>query len=220
MSSPAAVRGLRRAELTTREPADAVQFYESLLDWTVLPDDAGLGCWVGDRRSAAIRPSPSAQSAGWRLVFAGAGEDGLLTGPDDTVATLMKGRAQHGPWAPGPRLGEPCWLELLAGDGARADDFWGGSLGWTPEAAEASATYLRAGRPIASRRSVSQPGGQLGWLCYFAVDDLDSAAARAENAGGSVVEKVHHDRLGDSLVVADPSGALVGLALVPGSWGA
>lgn len=219
VTAQSAVRGLRRAELISREPVEAVRFYEKLLGWTIVADDAGIGCWVGDRRSAAVRRPVGAEACGWRLVFAGSREDSSLTGPDDATAEVAKGRAQHGPWAPGPRAGEPCWIELSATDADRADEFWSSSLHWIAERADDSTIYTCAGRPIARRWSEQPLGDQRGWLCYYAVDDLADVSQRAVGEGGRVLGDSDHPALGATVLITDPSGAVFGLAGESAGWG-
>ena len=224
MTPHPAVRGLRRAELITDDPEDSVRFHHSLLDWTVLPADglpadSGFDCWVGERRCATVREPASDERPGWQLVFAGSSQERELTGPDDTRAAMTTGRAQHGPWAPGPRFGELCWIELFTGDAERADAFWTDNLSWTAHASAADTLYAIGGRPVASRTSGPQPDGHWGWLCYFVVEDLEMTEARVAPNGGTVLGRGPHDRVGETLVVADPSGALCALAAKTATWG-
>lgn len=208
-------RGLRRAELITTDVEAAVRFHERLFDWKVLQTEAGIDCWVGERRCARIRSRKAGESLGWRLVFAGAPQDGSLTGPDDTTATMTRGRAQHGPWAPKPRDGEPCWIDLAAGDVDRADAFWPDMLGWTVE----DRTYATGGRPVAHRVPSGDRDGRPGWLCYIGVADLAASAGRAEELGGRVVERLPHAVLGDTVLLADPFDAVLGLVVTTAAWG-
>ncbi|WP_246868531.1 VOC family protein [Saccharopolyspora sp. ASAGF58] len=206
------VRGLRRADLISQDPIASAVFYRALLDWTPAPTGAGFDCWVGNRRCAAMRTPRGGERPGWRLVFAGMTQDGSLTGPDDAVALVVKGRAQHGPWAPGPRPGEPCWVELSTQALERADTFWADILGWSVLADQ----YLVGERPLASR-TTRQPAGW-GWLCYFAVKDVEAISSRAPKLGGKTIDRSDHPVLGTTAVVADPTGAAIGLAAVD-TWG-
>ncbi|QGK69822.1 hypothetical protein GIY23_10095 [Allosaccharopolyspora coralli] len=214
MPSHPPVRGLRCAELTTSEFDSAVRFHERLFGWTVLQTESGVDCWVGERRSARIRSAKSGEARGWRLVFAGADQDVTLAGPDDTTAWMARGRAQHGPWAPAPRDGEPCWLDLAADEVERADSFWTETLNWRVE----NDTYTVAGRAVAGRA----PSGttvDAGWVCYVGVRDLDATVGRVEELGGRVLDKLEHPVLGSAVVFADPSGAVLGLTATTKSWG-
>jgi predicted enzyme related to lactoylglutathione lyase len=228
------VRGLRRAELVSPDSMGSAGFYMDLLNWRVLDSEAGFDCWVGERRCATIRAPRVDERGGWRLIFAGAAEDGSLTGPDDTNATMIRGRAQHGPWAPAPRRGEPCWIELFAEDADRADDFWADTLNWTVSAGvdgvgadadpsrsgagSGEAHYATAGRSVAGRTSSRRFDGGRGWLCYFAVADIDHAENEVHELGGKVIERDKHPPVGEAIVIADPYGAVCALASA-NAWG-
>ncbi|GAA2806869.1 VOC family protein [Saccharopolyspora taberi] len=214
MPQHTAVRGLRRAELITADPLATLTFHEALLGWVPLASGSGFDCWVGDRRCASVRTPKAGERTELRVVFAGAAHDGSLTGPDDTSAEMTRGRAQHGPWAPGPRKGEPCWVELFAADTARADAFWAGTLNWTV----AESLYEAGGRVVAGR-SDRQIDGRWGWLCYFAVEDIDVAGNRVLELGGAVVEWTKHPVIGEAVVISDPAGAVCALASTGESWG-
>lgn len=219
MSSSAAARGLRCAELATSDPLSAARFYRTLLGWKVLQVESAFDCWVGDRRCASVHPARHGQPGGWRLIFAGGAQNGSLTGPDETDAGLVKGRAQHGPWAPSPRAGEPCWIDLLASDGHRADMFWPDTLRWTVHSGQSGSTYASHGRPVAIRSIPSLSHKPLGWLCYFAVDDLAEAGDRLRALDGRVVEEEQHAVMGEVLLAQDPHGAVFALTETL-CWGA
>ncbi|SFS89014.1 hypothetical protein SAMN05660874_03966 [Saccharopolyspora flava] len=205
-----AVRGLRRVDLLSPDPIDAAFFYRAVLDWSPVPAGPGLDCWVGNRRCAFIRKPRADESTGFRLVFAGAPMDCSLTGPDDALAQVTKGRAQHGPMAPEPRPGEPCWAELTTTDTARADAFWADTLGWEVE----GNTYTSAGRAVAGRSAGTTDAG---WLCYLAVTDLDEIERYAAERDGEVQRRTH-PVLGKTMLLTDPWGARIGLAETA-AWG-
>jgi uncharacterized protein len=206
------VRGLRRVDLISPDPIASAVFYRALLDWTPTPTGVGFDCWVGDRRCAAMRTPRAGERPSWRPVFAGTSQDCSLTGPDDTPALGTKGRAQHGPWAPDPRPGEPCWIELCTATPERADAFWADILNWVV----CGGRYLAGSRPLASR-TTRRPVGW-GWLCYFAVADVDAVSAQVLKIGGTVADRTEHPLLGDTTVITDPAGASIGLAAT-GAWG-
>ncbi|WP_017975802.1 VOC family protein [Actinopolyspora halophila] len=219
MPPNSAVYGLRRAELRTPDPDATTHFYRKLLDWTVLRSEEGFDCWVGERRCARVRPDNAAHPPQWRLVFAGAPENGELAGPEDTFASMVKGRAQHGPWAPRPRRGEPCWIELHTALADSADRFWSESLTWSVREDAPKATYTVRDSAIAARTSPRESDGSVGWLCYFNVGELDGAAERVNELGGSVLERSRHDVLGETLLIADFDGVVSALVAEPSRWG-
>lgn len=218
-----AARGLRRAELVSSAPLAAAAFHEKLLGWrAVQTAESRLDCWVGERRCASVRAPLSGEPTGWRVVFAGADEDSSLVGPDDVGAEVAQGRAQHGPWAPAPRLSEPCWVDLFTQQPQRADDFWTERLHWSRAAdlSEQASTYTCEGRPVAARMHAQRSDGRWDWLCYFAVRNVDVAEERVPELGGEVVEWVKHPVVGTAVVVADPQGAVYALTPHTHQWGA
>ncbi|RCW40505.1 hypothetical protein DFQ14_111154 [Halopolyspora algeriensis] len=219
MPSQKAVRGLRRTELITSDPETSLRFHRALLDWKVLSTEEGFSCWVGDRQIALVHTPRADEQAGWRPVFAGAGQGSVLTGPDDTSAVLATGRAQHGPWAPHPRRGELCWIELFTEDAARSDTFWTETLSWTSEEADDGAAYTAEEKPIARRSSSGRIGDRCCWLCYFTVDSLERAAEQVHELGGTLLERLEHPGMGETLIIADTGGAVSALTGKTETWG-
>jgi len=209
-----AVRGLRRAELVSSDPQAAAVFLQDLLGWRIWEVDGDFDCWVGDRHCAVIRPDGPCRLPGWRLFFAGAPQECELVGPDEVVAQLVSGRAQHGPFAPGPRAGEPRWAELCAADAERADEFWIPTLGCSLQ----ESLYCVRDRPLANR-TASAVDGRWGWVCHFAVPEFDEAADRVVELGGKVLEQGEHPVLGEAVFIADPTGGVCALARSTGQWG-
>ncbi|WP_447001786.1 VOC family protein [Saccharothrix isguenensis] len=205
--SPA--RGVRRVELSTTAPEPIAQFYAHLLGWVLIaePDGSFTG-WVGDRLALRVRAGDPA----WLVVFAGADPRDLA--PD---AAVDQGRVLHGPWAPEPRPGEPCWVELMGDPGA--DDYWAGELGWQVRDPGAEFTLYDAPvgddrRPVAGR--LTAPGG---WTCYFSVPDAAKAAADATEFGGRVLIGPKEVPTGVVAAVADPAGSVFAVLENPAGWG-
>ncbi|MCA1188586.1 hypothetical protein LCD36_19330 [Saccharopolyspora sp. 6T] len=216
MPQPTAVRGLRRIELITTDPEGAALFHQDLLGWRVWDSVAGgFECWIGQRHCASLRPATHGVRPGWYVVFAGARHDGDLGGPAEVTARMVTGRAQHGPWAPGPRRGEPRWVDLHSAEQQRSDEFWASTLGWAVDGDR----YLAGDRPLAAR-SAARLDGRWDWVCHFATEDVREAADRAVVGGGRVVAEVRHPVLDEVVLIADPRGAVLGLTTDTGAWGA
>lgn len=223
MPPPTAARGLRRAELVSSAPLASAAFHEKLLGWrAVQAAESRLDCWVGERCCASIRSPRGDEPPGWRVVFAGADEDSSLTGPDEVAAGVVEGRAQHGPWAPAPRLSEPCWVDLHTGQPERADEFWTGHFRWSRAAdlSERTRTYACEGRPVAARTHAPRADGEWGWLCYHAVRNIDVAEEAVPELGGRIIEWITHPVVGTAVVIADPRGAVCALTPHNRHWGA
>lgn len=208
-------RGLRRLERSTAEPEPVADFYARWLGWAVIaePDGVFTG-WVGDRLAVRVRPGRE----GWRVVFTGGPARDLGSG-----AVVDTGRALHGPWAPEPRPGEPCWVELV--DPVEPDEHWTGELGWAARTPgedftpfDAASDAAGEGRPVAGRLRGAE-GLAPGWLCYFAVPDLGRALAAAGELGGTVVAPARQVPVGLVAAVADPAGAVCALLQDPPAWG-
>lgn len=73
-------------------------------------------------------------------------------------------------------------------------------FGWTPEG-ESAGSFLDGAR---------RPGIHTQWLFFFAVDDLDAAAARVRRLGGTALTEVDSGA-GTLLPCDDPQGAAFGL---------
>lgn len=111
--------------------------------------------------------------------------------------------------------GVPCWVDTSQPDPDEAAGFYGGLFGWEFEDAMPAGSpgrYLIArlrGGDVAAVSS--QPEGappQAIWNTYIWVDDADEAAAKARDAGGSVLsEPFEVMNAGRMAVIADPEGA-------------
>ena len=117
--------------------------------------------------------------------------------------------------------GEVCWSELLTRDVAGAKAYYAATLGWTFEDVpmEDGATYvlaMLAGAPVAGIADMAALGMPeqvpAHWFTYFAVDDVDAAAAAVTAAGGAVVRPPFDvPGTGRIAILNDPVGAGVGL---------
>jgi predicted enzyme related to lactoylglutathione lyase len=115
-----------------------------------------------------------------------------------------------------PFHGQFCWCELLTTDAASATEFYRRVIGWN--AADAGVpghqyTILSAGETgmgglMELPQSARDAGAQPGWIGYIAVDDVDAAAARVKDGGGSI-HRAPEDipGIGRFAMVKDPQGA-------------
>jgi predicted enzyme related to lactoylglutathione lyase len=114
-----------------------------------------------------------------------------------------------GPWPPGV----PCWVELVTSDLAAARRLYGAAFGW----GFADSSGPRREYVIASRDGAAAAGvGELlpetvptspAWLLHFATDDVDAAAAKAADNGGTVLaEPFDVPGRGRTATVQDPGG--------------
>ena len=133
--------------------------------------------------------------------------------------------------------GVPCWVDTVRPDPRAAVAFYGDLFGWEydertpPGSPEPYFVAQIRGRDVAGIGT--QPGdapGDPAWNTYVAVESADDAAAKAKDAGGSVLMGPFDvGEAGRMAVLSDSSGAViclwqanqsVGSQIVnePGSW--
>jgi uncharacterized protein len=111
--------------------------------------------------------------------------------------------------------GVPCWIDSSHPDADAAAAFYGGLFGWEFEdamPAGAPGRYLIArlrGGDVAALSSPPEGAtSEAVWNTYIWVEDADEAAAKARDAGGSVLsEPFGVMDAGRMAVIADPEGA-------------
>jgi len=112
------------------------------------------------------------------------------------------------------------WNELVAKDVEASKSFYKDVVGWEYDAMPMpGGSYTLAKAPNAEGPSAGmfQMPGEWGdmpphWVAYICVDDVDDAAAKAEAAGGTVLEKPFDvEGVGPIAIIADPGGARIGV---------
>jgi uncharacterized protein len=111
-------------------------------------------------------------------------------------------------------MGAPfVWFDLVTADGGEpARGFYEQLLGWKfmPGAGDYRSWMSDGEQPWAGIVPAGPvPAGR--WVPYVTVDDLDAAAKRAIELGGTLVREATTGPAGTSVIVADPSGGLVAL---------
>jgi predicted enzyme related to lactoylglutathione lyase len=107
------------------------------------------------------------------------------------------------------------WNELATNDLAAARAFFGDVFGWgTTDAGSPDAVLFTVDGEMVCGAHTAGPGESPAWSVWFTVGDVDAAAAQVEELGGSIVVEPHDMGFGRGAVVADPSGAVFGLAAV------
>jgi len=111
--------------------------------------------------------------------------------------------------------GIPSWVDLGVGDPKKAAQFYGQLFGWDvqegpPEAGGYALARLR-GRTVAGLGPQQNPGPPV-WTTYVNVDSADDTAAKVRANGGMVfMEPFDVMDVGRMAVIADPTGAVLGL---------
>lgn len=114
--------------------------------------------------------------------------------------------------------GTPCWIDLGTPDQDAAASFYGSLFGWSVEEdenAEETGGYRVAmlrGKAIGGVMKLMEEGQPPAWSSYVCVEDVDATAAKAKEAGGTVMfEPMSVLDYGRMAFVADPTGAVLGL---------
>ncbi|MEV7085728.1 VOC family protein [Streptomyces sp. NPDC093085] len=111
--------------------------------------------------------------------------------------------------------GAPCWVSLLARELPAAQAFYGDVLGWTYRPAglgEDFCVALSDGMAVAGIGALaSSLQVAVAWTPYFAVRDVDEAAARIRERGGTVAVGPLAFHSGRAALASDPDGASFGI---------
>lgn len=109
-------------------------------------------------------------------------------------------------------VGAPCWADLGTTDVTAAAQFYGSLFGWTlddlgPESG-GYGMFRKDGKQVAGVGPASDPTRGSSWTIYFATEDADDAARKAQAHGGKVIMEpmVVMDQ-GRMAVFTDPAGA-------------
>ena len=126
-------------------------------------------------------------------------------------------------WQPNQHIGselvnEPGtfgWNELATTDLAAATDFYTKVFGWglgdTPS--DEGRIFTVGGEMVCGAHQAGD-GEFPAWSVWFSVEDCDASTAKAVELGGSVMMPPNDMGFGRGAVVADPQGAVFGLAAV------
>ncbi|RDG38469.1 VOC family protein [Streptomyces corynorhini] len=111
--------------------------------------------------------------------------------------------------------GAPCWVTLLARELPASQAFYGDVLGWTYRPAGLGDDFcvaLSDGQPVAGIGALaSSLQVAVAWTPYFAVADVDAAAARIRERGATVAVGPLAFHSGRAALAADPDGAAFGI---------
>ena len=119
-----------------------------------------------------------------------------------------------------PKHGTICWRELATNDSAKAQEFYKKLFGWNLEQSKITEMDYKEiildNRPFGGVMQMTKEWGDplppSHWQTYIAVDDVDVAANKIKENGGSVcVEPFDAPGVGRMSVVNDPAGATFSL---------
>lgn len=111
--------------------------------------------------------------------------------------------------------GAPCWVTLLSREMSASQAFYGDVLGWTYRPAGLGDDFcvaLSDGLPVAGIGALaSSLQVAVSWTPYFAVSDVDEAAARIRERGATVAVGPLAFHSGRAALATDPDGAAFGI---------
>lgn len=109
-------------------------------------------------------------------------------------------------------------VELQTGDTAKAKEFYGSLLDWKLEdmemGPEATYTMVNVGEDGVGGGMMAKMCDEApsAWMPYVGVADVDASTAKAKSLGANViVEKQEVPNMGWFSIIADPTGAVIGL---------
>jgi predicted enzyme related to lactoylglutathione lyase len=138
------------------------------------------------------------------------GRMAVFADPAGAVFSVWQAGTHHGCGV----VNEPgafSWSELLTDDTAGARAFYPAVFGWTFDETDGYTEWKVDGRSVAGM--MARPPGMPAevpplWMVYFAVDDVDAAAARIPELGGTVAAPPMDIPQGRFAVVEEPCGAV------------
>jgi predicted enzyme related to lactoylglutathione lyase len=144
-----------------------------------------------------------------------AGRMGVVQDPNGTFISL---------WQPGTTIGaeivnEPGsfgWCELATTDLATARAFYQSVFGWglEPNGSSDTAAIFTVDGKVVCGAHVAGEGEYPAWSVWFSSADTDASAAKVTELGGKVLMPPTDMDFGRGSVVADPQGAVFGIATI------
>lgn len=112
-------------------------------------------------------------------------------------------------------FGAPCWITLMARDLQNTQDFYGAVLGWQFRRTALGTGFRLAvsdGAPVAGIGVLDAAmQAPVGWTPYFAVADVDEAAAGIRERSATVAVGPIRFSVGRGALAADRDGAVFGI---------
>lgn len=140
------------------------------------------------------------------------GRFAVCTDPQGAMFMIFRGAGEPQPDIAPEKPGAIGWHELTTSDWESAWSFYSGLFGWEKEIAVDMGdmgtyqTFTING--VHAGGMMNAPGQPPAWRYYITVDDIDAAATRINDAGGTIQMGPHEVPGGTWIVMAaDPQGA-------------
>lgn len=162
--------------------------------------------------------------AGGRVVMPawdipGVGRLALVTDPQGIPFYVMRGASDESSNAfDRMGMGKCNWNELLSADQAGAQKFYADAFGWSyPDKMSMGDAgdyiFIQAGDQMIGATALhTGEGPPPAWRFYFRAPDIEAAAAKVSEGGGTVMMGPHDVPGGDRIIIAsDPHGVVFGV---------
>jgi predicted enzyme related to lactoylglutathione lyase len=149
----------------------------------------------------------------------GVGRIAMVADPQGVPFYVMRGASEQSSRSFDSNAPGHCsWNELATSDLSAALAFYNEQFGWTkgdamPMGEMGDYQFIHhADQAIGAMMTRAEPGPPPRWSFYFRVADLDAAARRAADGGGTIIHGPSEVPGGDHIVIAtDPQGAMFSL---------
>jgi uncharacterized protein len=116
--------------------------------------------------------------------------------------------------------GVPCWVVAIQPDCHAGAEFYGELFGWDTHYEHGFFTARLRGRDVAAVAPLPATQPPAAWITNVYADDPDATAAKAAEAGGTVLAEPFDTATGRLAVIQDPTGAVFGAWRPAGLTGA
>lgn len=141
------------------------------------------------------------------------GRFAVIADPWGAVFVAYRPTGEESPPPMPPPAGTFCWETLVTADPEGATAFYGKVLGLgTGRTPSGEGTVFTSGELMVADVQPARPGAPSHWATYVAVEGAEASRDRAVRLGGrALVPRIDVPKVGTVSVIADPSGAALGL---------
>lgn len=231
-------------DLGSPDATASAAFYGGLFGWSAAmdprPEAGGYGMFTLDGNNVAgLGPQMNPEVPPYWSVYvtvadadatldrAAVSGGSVVMGPMDVFDAGRMGVIQDpvgsfiSIWQPGAHIGATLvnqngtftWNELATTDLDRARDFYTSVFGWGALSEGDGVAFSVDDKMVCGAHRAGE-GEFPAWSVWFAVDDCDKAAATATDLGATILMPPADMDFGRGAVVADPQGAVFGVAAV------
>ncbi len=174
--------------------------------WTsyVSVEDVDASCEAAKKNGGQVHWGP--------VTMPNVGRMAMIADFNGAVFSVMRGEKGDQPPAERPPMWSFCWESVATTDVEKAKKFYGDVCGWKyTESKEMPGVGMFTAPDNAQVADCTkQPRAHV--MTYVVVENLDNSRNKAEKLGAKVMEKrIDMPKIGSIAVIADPTGAVLGL---------